>query len=275
MTTGSLRVLASPAPPVSTLDAVVDALGKIGTPMPAIVDLDMDCAVWNAVLTENARLALAAVAKSLHETALSSLLVFDLQVEDGINAAAAEQLGAMLGEALDAPAYVAARSVPASEWVAARPISLGVDGFALRAQALTQPRPGARGRGVALEVGAPTLLFKAALQGVPANALACICHATGDAHGGLQHIGAYPGISARSGEPFILLECSDPAKSPLARALAIIDIECGRYGGRLGQGSALSQLPLQSLLATLTQHMQLDAQSGQVIETHVGRPPAR
>lgn len=273
MTTGFLRLLVSPAPAVSVVDAVVDALGRTGTPLPACVDLDMDCVIWNVALTAGAYVAVADAAGALQGCAPGSLFVFELQDAD-MTSVDTTRLGASLGDALDAPVYVATRAVPASEWVAGRPISFGLDGLAVRAPAATLPRTGSRNRGVALEFGAPTVLLKATLHGVPGDALSGICRATGNAQGGLLHIGAYPGISARSGEPFVVLECSDPAKSPPARALDIVGIECARYGGRLGQCMALSHISLHALLDTLAQGMRLDAQIGQVIETHLG-PPAK
>ena len=106
----------------------------------------------------------------------------------------------------------------------------------------------------------------------PPEGLSRICDATGGPRGGLLHIGAYPGISARSGAPFLLIECSDVAKSPLTRALEIVDIEAARYGGSVGETVLLSHIPLDALLGTLAARMPLPATPSQIIETHITRP---
>ena len=68
----------------------------------------------------------------------------------------------------------------------------------------------------------------------------------------------------------MLLECSDAAKSPVSRALTLIDVETARYGGTVGTVCALSYLPLTSLLGTLAARMPLPVDAAQIIETHLG-----
>jgi hypothetical protein len=264
-----VRVLASPVPPRATVDAVCDALGRYGTTLQPVLDRDMDCAVWNAAQCPDAGDALEAVAGSLRKCAPGSIFTFDVQGSDAATPDTVLRLGAALSESLDAPVYAAQRLVPASEWTAIAPIALGVAGFTLRAGTPTHARDGSAFRGASLSVGKPTVLFKVGLHGVPGDALARICHAAGDSRGGLLHIGAYPGIAVQTGEPYLLLECSDPVKSPLHRALDLIDIECARYGGSVGLAVALSHIPLAALTGTLATRMGLDAQPAQIIETRL------
>jgi hypothetical protein len=264
-----LRVLASPVPATATVDAVCDALGRHGTTLQPVLDPDMDCSVWNAAQCSDAGDALKAMAESLRTCAPGSIFTFDVQGGDAVTPDSVTRLGAALSESLDAPVYAAQRAVPASEWTAAASIALGVAGFSVCGATPTHARDGSAFRGASLTVGAPTVLFKVRLHGVPGDALARICHAVGDSHGGLLHIGAYPGISVRTGEPFVLLECSDPVKSPLHRALDLIDLECARYGGSVGLAVALSHIPLAALTGTLATRMGLDAQPAQIIETRL------
>jgi hypothetical protein len=270
-----VRVLASPVPATATVDAVCDALGRHAKTLQPVLDPDMNCSIWNAAQCPDAGDALAAAAGSLRACAPGSIFTFDVQGGDAATPDTVMRLGAALSEALDAPIYAAQRAVPASEWTALAPITLGVAGFGLRAVAPTQARDGSAFRGASLSVGAPTVLFKVGLQGMPSSALARICHAVGDAHGGLLHIGAYPGISSRTGEPLLLLECSDVVKSPLHRALDLIDIECARYGSSVGPAVVLSYIPLAALTGTLAARMGLNTQPAQIIETRLREAESR
>jgi glutamate formiminotransferase len=152
-----------------------------------------------------------------------------------------------------------------------RPVVFRVDGLAIQATQPTVARPQSKSRGVVLELGNPTVVVKLGLHGVPASALQRICNAVGSAAGGLLHIGAYPAISKATGEPLLVLECTDPAKSPLERALDLVDIEAQRYGGALGAARLLSAVPLQAILDTLAARMSLGAQPAQIIETHLAK----
>ncbi|HME81034.1 MAG TPA: hypothetical protein VKF82_03045 [Candidatus Eremiobacteraceae bacterium] len=271
MNASFLRVLATPAPSARIVDAVTDALAASGGRiLIAAVDPDMDCAVWDAEVDRPAGAA-ASAAAALRVDSHARLHFFGLSAssEQAPDEAA---LCAMLGETLDAPVYAARRAVPASQWVADRPFVLRIDGFSIARVQADYLRPGGRGLGVAVELGPPTLWLKAMLHAVPGHALSRICDAAGGPRGGLAHIGAYPGVSARSGAPFLLIECSDPSKSPLTRALEIVDIEAARYGGSIGATALLSHVPLDALLGTLAGGMPLHTQPAQVIETHLTRP---
>jgi hypothetical protein len=264
-----VRVFGVPALPARAFDALFDAWRPLGELDPAVHDRDLDC------VTAGVRLGTASLESGLRACAAlrgAAVLLIDVQTADGSMPADAAALGAVVADALDAPVHVVHRITPASAWAATRPISWGVDGLCVRAHEPTHPRPGSRDRVVSLEFGGPTIAMKVSLHGVPATAVRRICDATGSAGAGLAHIGAYPAISVVSGEPVIVLECSDPHKSPLHRALAIIDIEAARYGGSLGATTLLSHMPLSALLDTLSAKMGLAAQPTQIIETHLEKP---
>jgi hypothetical protein len=268
-----LRVLVSPLPRAGVVDGISRALENIGEMPPVCLDPDIPAAVWNVRFSGDAAPVIAACLEPLRETAAESIIIFEVQsVSAARDPAAVAQLEKSVGDVLEAPVYVAQRTVPASAWIAARPISLGVDGFAVRWESATYPREGSRRAGVAIEYCAPTVLLKVALPGTLASALAPLCAAVGNERGGLLHIGAYPGVSVRSGDPYLLLECSDALLSPPARALEIIDIEAARYGGHAGQATLLSYVRLRSLLDTLAARMRLPVEPAQIIETHLAKP---
>ena len=83
---------------------------------------------------------------------------------------------------------------------------------------------------------------------------------------------AAPAIDARNGSPLLVLSCSDHVKSPLHRALELIEIEARRYGGAVGATALLSRVPLSALLETLAGRIALDAKPSQVIETNLAKP---
>jgi hypothetical protein len=266
-----LRVLASPVPATATVDEVCDALGRHGTTLQPVLDPDIDCAVWNATCRD-AGAALVASANVLVSSPLGGVFLFDVQGVADAGVSLENEHGAALAKMFDAPCAISRRTMPASAWTPIAPIALGLSGFEVRIAPPPDhdtPAWGSVFRGWSLTFSAPTVLLKVGLNGVPGSALARICHAVGDAHGGLLHIGAYPGISVRTGEPIMLLECSDVIKSPLHRALDLIDIECARYGGTVGSAVALSYIPLEALTGTLAARMGLDAQSAQIIETRL------
>ena len=235
-------------------------------------DADLDSAVWNAAGIGEPGAAILGVAGALADVRQAVSIVFDVQ--DAEPSTVDEPVAGALAKRLGARACIAPRDVPASQWVSRRALSLGVDGFAVRRPDAFVPADVKTDRWALVEFGTPTQLLKVQLRGVPPDALARLCDAVGNERGGLLHVGAYPGVSASSGEPFLLLECSDPSKSPLHRALTLLDIEAARYGGAVGRAVALSFFPLDGLLQILAARMPLDASGKQVIETHIGRAPA-
>ena len=255
--TVSIRLIVSPAPDISVCNALSNSLGDHGV-LPVHVDPDMDCAIWNATPGERWRGATAAAVEALRVATEARFFLFSVE---GDTSAPDETLARTAGERLGAVAQAVARDVPASQWVARSPIALELDG--LHARGSARAPQAAEARTAVIEFGAPTQLLKVELAAVPADALAKICRATGSEGAGLLHIGAYPGISRRTGAPFVLLQCSDGAKSPLHRALALLDIEAKRYGGSVGRATALSLLPLSDLLGTLGARMPLNAAASQ------------
>jgi hypothetical protein len=267
-----LRALISPAPAVEICDRVNAALTGHRRLLPARVDIDLDCAVWNVEVLGDLKAAIAAVARALGPAHQSCSIMFDAQSTAPV--LPDESFGREIEGLLGAAVGIVLRDQPASQWVSRRALTLGPDGFAVRHPHAFGSQSAATDRGVLVEFGTPTQVLKVELNGVPADALSHLCHAAGDEHGGLLHIGAYPGISRCSGQPLVVLECSDGAKSPLHRALSILDIEAARYGGAVGRTVALSFLPLDGLLRTLAARMPLDASANQVIETHLDRARA-
>lgn len=273
MNVSFLRVLAVPALPVRAVDGLMAAWEPFGRVAPRLDDADLNCSVVNLVLAKpDLEAALTAACQTLKETTPERLFCFEAQGEGEADPSEESRLGKRVAELLDSPVYVTRRTVAASAWTQMRPMAFGVDGFALRGSAPTHERPTSRCRGVSLEFGAPTIVVKASLHGVPASALRRMCDAVGTTRGGLAHVGAYPAISVTTGDPLLVLECSDPVKSPLHRALEIVNIEAARYGGSLSSTALLSHVPLRTLLDTLGTRMPLDATPAQIIETHLGKP---
>jgi hypothetical protein len=264
-----VRICAVPVLPPGVIDGLSEACAAFGAVTALIAaDADLDCTMVEVRLGD-AGVALRAAAGALNESARERLLSFEVQGTGDPDAASERALCESLADALDAPVYSARRVGPASAWVEQRPISFGVDGFAIRTAAPTAVRPKSRRPGASLEFGAPSILMKVALRGVPGSALRRLCDAIGSPRGGLMHLGAYPAISVADGEPVIVIECSDASKSPPARGIELLDIEAARYGGAVGPAVLLSHIPLEALLGTLAARMQLPVQPAQIIETHV------
>lgn len=264
-----VRILAVPALSSGVLDglrAACEPFGAVAALVPS--DPDLHCTAMEVRVGDVER-TLRAAAGALRESAREQLLSFEMQGPDGADAARERALCTLLADLLDAPVYGARRDVPASAWVEQRPISFGVDGFAIRAASPTAAPTQSRSPGASLQFAAPSILIKVGLHGVPGSALRLLCDAIGSPRGGLVHLGAYPAISAASGDPVILIECSDAAKSPPARGIELLDIEAARYGGAVGQAVLFSHIPLAALLGTLGSRMRLPVQPGQIIETHV------
>jgi hypothetical protein len=264
-----VRICAVPALPPGVVDdlSVACKPGSVSARVPA--DPDLNCTLVELRAIGDVEQALRSAAGALKASARERLMSFEVQGAQSADPAAERALSASLAELIDAPVYHARREVPASAWVEERPISFGVDGFAIRAPSPTVARAQSRCPGVSLEFGAPTLLMKVGFRGVPPSALRRMCDAIGSPRGGLLHLGAYPAISVATGVPVIVLECSDPAKSPPARAIDLLDVEAARYGGAVAQTVLLSHIPLSALLGTLAARMQLPVEPAQIIETHV------
>ena len=264
-----VRICTVPALPPKAVDGLSEAVSS-GPPTALVrADRDLNCTLLEWQVGGAVEPALRGITAAFGSDRRAPLLSIEVQEVGAADAARESALCALLAESLDAPVYRARREVPASAWAAQRPISFGVDGFAIRAIEATIKRPRSRAPGVSLEFGAPTLLLKVGLHGVPPSALRRLCDAVGSDRGGLLHLGAYPAISSATGDPLVLLECSDPVKSPLARGIELLGIEASRYGGAVGETALLSHMPLTALLGTLAVRMQLPVDAAQIIETHV------
>jgi len=269
-----LRLLSVPALPVDVSDRLRAAWETYGETR-AFLDDDLDCSVIEIdVPSGTMPRAMRATAAALRRSGAQRLFRFEAA---GVAEEEEDRLSNALAEDLDVQLWIARRKVPASQWVSARPIEFGVDGFAVQSSpGLLRPgraqERGTTSGNAALEFGEPLITLKAELLGVPASALARLRDAVGSERGGLLHVGAAPAISVRSGAPLLVLSCSDHAKSPLHRALDLIDIEARRFGGALGACAPLSSIPLPALLQTLAARIGLDAKTSQVIETNLPKP---
>ena len=266
-----LRICAVPMLSPPSIDGLALALESFGVFVPiARADADLNASVVELrAPSSELDAAVRAAASALKESARTSLLRFELQTsapDDGSNDSA---LAVVLSEELESAVYCARRTVPASQWVEQQPIGFGVDGFAIRAQSPAVAPSSSRGRGASLEFGAPTMLMKVSLHGVPPSVLRRMCDAVGTSRGGLLHLGANPAISVATGEPLLVIECSDAVKSPPARGIALLSIEAARYGGAVGAATLLSHIPLDALRGALAENMQLAVEPAQIIETHV------
>ncbi|MBV8081880.1 MAG: hypothetical protein JOY86_02750 [Candidatus Eremiobacteraeota bacterium] len=262
MKVSALRIIASPAPSASVCDAVFDAFEECPVVLPVVVDADVDCAIWNAAAPGDWHTPFLAAASALRAAPETHTFLFAVE---GGEAAVDEKLASQVGDRLGSRIEAVVRDAPASQWMSRCPIGLWLDGFGARQQQAGDTRA------AAIEFGEPTALVKIELPGLPGDALHRVCRAAGSESSGLLHIGAYPGISRKSGTPFALLQCSDGKKSPLHRALALLDIEANRFGATIGRASVWSFLPLADVLGTLAARMPLSAAAAQVIETHLER----
>ena len=259
-----LRVLSVPALPSGVSDRLRTAWEPLGDAL-TFADAGLDCTAMELDLPEGAMVrAIAAAGDALRGAATPRLFRFEAA---GVAEEDEASLRAALAATLGAAPLTARRRVPASQWIGARPIEFGVDGFAVNVQGATPQDARA-----ALEFGDPLITMRIALHGVPPEALARLRDAAGSERGGLLHVGAAPAIDARNGSPLLVLSCSDHVKSPLHRALELIDIEARRYGGAVGAAALLSRVPLSALLETLAGRIALDAKPSQVIETKLAKP---
>ncbi|MBC5824636.1 MAG: hypothetical protein GIW99_07080 [Candidatus Eremiobacteraeota bacterium] len=170
--------------------------------------------------------------------------------------------------------YVGRRTVPVSAWAFVRPMPWGRRGLAVGQTSPMLPFGEAACHGVAVEVGAPSVLFKVRLENLPEEGLLRACNAVSGPESGFIDVAAYPAASAADGTATVAMEFGDGSRSLLSRGLAVLEIEAQRYGGRLGQAALLSHVPLESLLAVLRARTGLSAHTGQVLETHLPRQDA-
>ncbi len=166
--------------------------------------------------------------------------------------------------------YVAKRSVPVSDWAKTRPMGWGAAGLALGNASPALPFGGSDALGLAIEAGGQTTIVKVKLTGsLDASALQAIASAAGGTENGFSGVAAYPLGNRKDASAILVLELGDLRRSPLHRALAVIEIEAKRFGASLGLGALLSNAPLALFTDALKMHMGLAVDRGQVIETHL------
>jgi hypothetical protein len=269
-----VRALINPALAPHTLAECARALASCGTVVHNQNDADLNCSAITCV-PETDRLAaamqsFAATAGGAH--AAGRAYRIELMAEDANSLPDDETLRTLAVAAhgaFEAPVYVAHRQVPAAAWAFARPMPWGRKGLSVGQSGPSLPFGGAQCRGVAIEMGAPTVILKARLDAVPDHALVRMCAAVGGADSGFADVGAYAAASEADGASIVVLEYGDLKRAPLHRALALLDVEARRYGGRLGAAALLSHVPLDALLSVLAAHTGLDARRAQVLETHL------
>jgi len=273
VTSSIVRFIASPPLAPHTLEDLCTAFAAGGEVLAAKNDPDVNASVVSARSGADEQDAtLQAVAAKFTPALIAGrafrieLLMDDPQTmaEDRLRSVAVGLHGSF-----SAPVFVARRDKPAAAWAFARPMPWGRKGLAVGQTAPTLPFGGSECLGVCIEVGKPTVLAKARLEGVPEHGLRDACAAVGGSDSGFAEVGAYPAVSAADGASVVVLEFGDVARSPLHRAFAVLDIEAQRYGGRLGQTALLSHVPLGAILDVLRSHIGLAASAPQVLETHL------
>ena len=270
-----IRLVASPTLSPNTCDALDRRLNGEAKLFGCVSDDDVRATFISLkVEDEELRATVALLAESIGAAqAVGRAFRLELQHFEAAQALSDETLRSVavaVHGALRAPVHVARRTVPASRWATARPIGWGAEGLVLGDSAPALPFGGSESTGVALEAGGPTLIAKAELVGgLSASQMRPIAAACGSAESGLVEVGAYPIAVRRDGAAVFVLECSDVKRTPLHRALSVLEIEGRRFGARLGLGRLLSDAPLDVFLDALSMHMGIIVTRGQVIETHL------
>ena len=272
-----LRIVVSPPLAPHVLDEVAGAFGAGVRLLMAMNDADVYASAITASLDVDAVGAAIASAAQFFGRPLSAgrAFRFELLVDDPstLHDDALRTIAIGVHGGLPAPVFIARREVPAAAWALARPMPWGRKGLAVGHVAPSLPYGGAECLGAALEIGKPTVLVKARLEGVPEHGLVRACAAVGGPTSGFAEVGAYPAVSAADGASVVILEFGDVKRSPIARTLAVLDIEARRFGGTLGQAALLSHVPLAALLDVLRANIGLDATPAQVLETHLPANP--
>ena len=267
-----VRIVASPPLPPHLLDEVLVTARRTGRVLAASADPDLhaSCLTFGCERIDVADVAPVVEAFAGTRNAGRAYRVELLSdTPDDVTDEALRSLAVSLHGAFSAPVYTARRQSQAAAWALVRPMPWGRKGLAVGQASPALPFGGSECLGVALEVGTPTVLLKARLDAVPEHGLVAIAAAIGGADSGFADVGAYPAVSAADGASTLALEFGDVKRTPIHRALSVVDLEAGRYGGRLGQVRVLSHVPLRSLLDALAARTGLAAGAAQVLETHL------
>jgi len=279
VTSSIIRFISSPPLAPHTLDELSSAFDAGGEVLGAKNDHDINASVVSALVSPDAYGPTLEGVAARFSTALVAGRAFRVEFltsePEAVSEDALRSLAVALHGAFSAPVYVARRNTPAAAWAFVRPMPWGRKGLAVGQTAPTLPFGGSECLGVAIEVGKPTILAKARLEGVPEHGLREACAAVGGGDSGFAEVGAYPAVSAADGASVVVLEFGDAARSPMHRTLSVLDIEAKRFGGRLGQTALLSHFPLDAMLDVLRSRTGLAATASQVLETHLPRDRAR
>ena len=275
-----VRLLASPLLTPGVADALRRRCTTDGSLLACVSDADAGVTVCSLrVADDGLRSAVAALTEPVGVTqSVGRAFRLEIQAPDAATAVSDEALRAVAVDVqgvLRSSVFVTRRALPAGPWSAVRAMGWGPDGLLLGDAAPSLPFGGSESSGVAIEVGGRTVIAKARLVGGITNAqMQTIARACGSSTSGFGEVAAYPIGISRDGIATLVLELSDCKRTPLHRALMLLDIEAQRYGARLGLGALLSDAPLEMFLDTLAAHMALPVNAAQVIETHVPAPQA-
>jgi hypothetical protein len=270
-----VRFIASPALPPNALDAIGAAARGRCRVLAAATDSDLNATLVSVGLDHHDVQAALDDIFLPQAAPLSAGRAFRFDVMPPDPASVADEVlrawAVSLHGGFSAPVFIARRPVPAAAWSLQRPMPWGRMGLSVGQTAPALPFGGSTCLGVAVELGAPVALVKARLTSVPEHALEMLRAAVGGSQSGFAEVGAYACASAADGAPLLVLEFSDVKRCPIHRALTVMDVEAARFGGRLGEVSLRSHVPLDSLLDVLHARTGLVALASQVLETHLPR----
>jgi hypothetical protein len=270
-----VRLIASPMLAPNTAEALARSVGQAASSVACVSDADIDATLCSFGVREESMLAaVSGAAQSIGANqAVGRAFRLELQHPDAATAISDESLRAIAVElqgTLRSSVYLTRRTVSAGKWSTQRPMGWGADGLVLGDTAPALPFGGSQSSGVALEAGGPTVIAKARLAGgLSAPQITSIAQACGSPDSGLVELGVYPIGIGHEGVATFVLESSDARRTPLHRALTLLEIEGRRYGARLALGALLSDAPLTMFLDALATNMGLPVNPGQVIETHL------
>ncbi len=273
-----VRIVASPVLAQNVADAMHRHFASDGTLLACVSDSDINATVCSLTVGDDSLLAAVKTAAETIGVTQSVGRAFRIEIQHpdqgNISDDVVRSVAVELQGALRSSVYVARRSgMGAGQWSAMRAMGWGAQGLTLGDAAPALPFGGSESSGVAVEVGTPSVIAKARIAGVltPLN-MKAIAAACGSSSSGLVEAAVYPIGLGRDGFATFVIEVSDVKRSPLHRALALMDVEARHYGARLGVGALISDAPLELFLDTLAMHMGLPVNRNQVIETHL---PAR
>ncbi len=268
-----LRLLVSPSFEVREIDVRRYLPPSASLPV-SIMDNDVNVTV---VACAAGREDLVAAAEALMRViepdgALGRSLRCDVQPQTdapGLDEDSVRSLAIAAHGALSCPVFVGRRIAPMSAWRSLRPMTWGRRGLEVAGGAQpVLPFGGSKSEGIAVEVGPPTLIYKARLSGIRMEDAQRIASAVGGGTAGLVGVAAYAIDGAEPGAACVLCETESDADVFL-RLLSLVELEARRYGGIPGAGAFLSAVPLSVITGVLKTAMGLPLERRQIIETHL------